>query len=75
MNNLIKINNYLRLNFTIIIYLSIIVTYLFPFFNIYQQYHAEDYKLHIANKNKDEVNTKADLFLKKDDDTEEWTVN
>ena len=52
-----------------------IVTYLFPFFNIYQQYHAEDYKLHIANKNKDEVNTKADLFLKKDNDTEEWTVN
>ena len=41
---------------------------------ISQQTYAEDYKLNIAIKNEDEVNTKADLSIKTDDDTEETTV-
>ena len=65
MNNPIKINNYLRLNFTIIIYLSILVTYLFPFFDIYQQYHAEDYKLHIVTRIKMRLILKRSISQKR----------
>jgi hypothetical protein len=41
---------------------------------ISQQTYAEDYKLNIAIKNEDEVNTKTDLSIKTDDDIEETTV-
>ena len=54
--------------------LSIVATILVSFSLIFQQSYAEDYKLNIAIKNEDEVNTKADLSIKTDDDTEETTV-
>jgi hypothetical protein len=51
-----------------------IATIFVSFSLISQQPYAEDYKLNIAIKNEDEVNTKADLSIKTDDDTEETTV-
>ena len=54
--------------------LSIVATILVSFSLIFQQSYAEDYKLNIDIKNEDEVNTKADLSIKTDDDTEETTV-
>jgi hypothetical protein len=41
---------------------------------IFQQSYAEDYKLNIDIKNKDEVNKETDLSIKPDDDTLETTV-
>jgi hypothetical protein len=75
MNNVIKKKNYLRLYSTFVIYLSMVAAVVFVSFSlISQQTYAEDYKLNIAIKNEDEVNTKADLSIKTDDDTEETTV-
>ena len=65
--------NYARL-YPAFISLSIVATILVSFSLIFQQSYAEDYKLNIAIKNEDEVNTKADLSIKTDDDTEETTV-
>ena len=39
-----------------------------------QQSYAEDYKLNIIITNQDEINTKADLTIKTDDDTQETTI-
>jgi hypothetical protein len=39
-----------------------------------QQSYAEDYKVNIIITNQDEINTKADLTIKTDDDTQETTV-
>ena len=39
-----------------------------------QQVYAEDYKLNIIITNQEEINTKADLTIKTDDDTQETTV-
>jgi hypothetical protein len=39
-----------------------------------QQSYAEDYKLNILITNQDEINTKADLSIKTNDDTQETTV-
>jgi uncharacterized membrane protein len=72
MSTAIKINN-ARL-YPALISLSIVATIFVSFSLIFQQSYAEDYKLNIAIKNEDEVNTKADLSIKTDDDTEETTV-
>ena len=74
MNNIIKNKNYLRLNPTFVISLSMIATVFVSFSLIFQQSYAEDYKLNIAIKNEDDVNTKTDISIKTDDDTEETTV-
>lgn len=73
MSTEIKNKNYARL-YPAFISLSIVATILVSFSLIFQQSHAEDYNLNIAIKNEDEVNTKADLSIKTDDDTEETTV-
>ncbi|HEY6589018.1 MAG TPA: hypothetical protein VIY98_12055 [Nitrososphaeraceae archaeon] len=39
-----------------------------------QQVYAEDYKLNIIITNQEEINTKGDLTIKTDDDTQETTV-
>ena len=77
MNNVINQNkNYLKLNSTFIISLTIVAaaavfvsSSLMP-----QQSYAEDYKLNIIITNQEEINTKADLSIKTDDDTQETTV-
>ncbi|HKO39944.1 MAG TPA: hypothetical protein VJU85_01680 [Nitrososphaeraceae archaeon] len=77
MNNVINQNkNYLKLNSTFIISLAIaaaaavfVSSSLMP-----QQSYAEDYKLNIIITNQEEINTKADLTIKTDDDTQETTV-
>jgi hypothetical protein len=76
MNNVIKVNkNYLKLNSTFIIYLSMVAAVVFVSFSLMpQQSYAEDYKLNIIITNQDEINTKADLTIKTDDDTQETTV-
>ena len=38
------------------------------------KYYCEDYKLNIIIKNEDEINTKADLTIKTDDDREKIKV-
>jgi hypothetical protein len=76
MNNMIKKNkNYLKLNSTFIISLSMVITIVFVSFSLIpQQSYAEDYKLNIIITNQDEINTKADLTIKTNDDTQETTV-
>ena len=76
MNNVIKMNkNYLKLNSTFIISLSMVAAVVFVSFSLMpQQSYAEDYKLNIIITNQDEINTKADLSIKTDDDTQETTV-
>jgi len=77
MNNAINPNkNYLKLNSTFIISLTIVAaaavfvsSSLMP-----QQSYAEDYKLNIIITNQEEINTKADLTIKTDDDTQQTTV-
>ena len=76
MNNVIKMNkNYLKLNSTFILSLSMVAAVVFVSFSLMpQQSYAEDYKLNIIITNQDEINTKADLNIKTDDDTQETTV-
>ena len=76
MNNVIKKNkNYLNLNFTFIISLSMVAAIVFVSSSLMpQQVYAEDYKLNIIITNQEEINTKADLTIKTDDDTQETTV-
>src|SRR5215208_1663993 len=76
MNNVIKVNkNYLKLNSTFIISLSMVAAVVFVSFSLMpQQSYAEDYKLNIIITNQDEINTKADLTIKTDDDTQETTT-
>ena len=73
MSTAIKNKNYARV-YPAFISLSIVATIFVSFSLIFQQLYAEDYKLNIAIKNEDEVNTKADLSIKTDDDKEETTV-
>lgn len=71
----IKNTNYARPRLSpVFISLSIVATIFVSFSLIFQQSYAEEYKLNIAIKNEDEVNTKTDLFIKTDDDKEETTV-
>ena len=76
MNNLIKKNtNYLKLSSTFIISLSMVAAIVFVSSSLMpQQVYAEDYKLNIIITNQEEINTKADLTIKTDDDTQETTV-
>jgi hypothetical protein len=76
MNNLIKNNkNYLKLDSTFIISSSMVAAIVFVSFSLMpQQSYAEDYKVNIIITNQDEINTKADLTIKTDDDTQETTV-
>jgi predicted RNA-binding protein with RPS1 domain len=75
MNNKEKNNkNTIGLNPFLVISLSIVATVFVSFSLIFQQAYAEDYKVNIAIQNEDEVNTKADLSIKTDDDTQETTV-
>jgi hypothetical protein len=76
MNNVFKKNkNYLNLNFTFIISLSMVAAIVFVSFSLMpQQVFAEDYKLNIIITNQEEINTKVDLTIKTDDDTQETTV-
>mgnify|MGYP003576029860 FL=1 len=75
MNNMKKNINYLKLNSTFIISLSMAAAIVFvSFFLMPQQSYAEDYNLNILITNQDEINTKADLSIKTDDDTQETTV-
>ena len=71
-DDVIKNENYLELNSSFIIPLSIVAAISFVSFSLLlpQQSYAEDYKLNIIIKNEDEVNTKADLSIKTDDDKE-----
>jgi hypothetical protein len=76
-NNVIKKNkNYLKLNnSTFIISLSMVAAVVFVSFSLMpQQSYAEDYKLNIIITNQEEINTKPDLTIKTDDDTQETTV-
>ena len=75
MNKVIKNKNYLKLNSTFIISLSMVAAIVFVSFSLMpQQSYAEDYKLNILITNQDEINTKADLSIKTDDYTQETTV-
>jgi len=76
MNNVIKKNkNYLNLNFTFIISLSMVAAIVFVSSPLMpQQVYAEDYKLNIIITNQEEIKTKADLTIKTDDDIQETTV-
>ncbi len=76
MNNVINKNkNYLKLNSTFIISLAIAAAAVFVSSSLMpQQSYAEDYKLNIIITNQEEINTKADLTIKTDDDTQETTV-
>ena len=75
MDNIIKNNkNYLKFNATFIISLSMVAAIVFVSFSLPQQVYAEDYKLNIIITNQEEINTKADLTIKTDDDTQETTV-
>jgi len=73
--NIMKNKNYLKLNSAFIISLSMVAAIVFVSFSLMpQQTYAEDYKLNIIITNQDEINTKADLSIKTDDDTQETTV-
>ena len=75
MNKVIKNKNYLKLNSTFIISLSMVAAIVFVSFSLMpQQSYAEDYNLNILITNQDEINTKADLSIKTNDDTQETTV-
>ena len=76
MDNISKNNkNYQKLNATFIISLSMVAAIVFVSSSLMpQQVYAEDYKLNIIIANQDEINTKADLTIKTDDDTQETTV-
>jgi len=62
MNNSIKKKNYLRTNSIFVKYLSTIATLFVSFSLISQQSYAEEYKLNIAIKNKNDVNTKTAVY-------------
>ena len=73
MSTAIKNKNYAKL-YPTFISLSIVATIFVSFSLIFQQSYAEDYKLNVDIINEDEINTKVDLSIKTDDDTEETTV-
>jgi hypothetical protein len=73
MNNKEKNNNSKGLK-PLLVSLSVVVTIFVSFSLIYQPSYAEDYKLNIDIQNKDNADTKADLTIKTDDETQETTV-
>jgi|RhiMetdeSRZDD1v2_1073273.scaffolds.fasta_scaffold1522944_2 hypothetical protein len=62
MNNSIRKKNYLKTNSIFVKYLSIITTIFVSFSLISQQPYAEEYKLNIAFKNKNDVSTKTAVY-------------
>jgi hypothetical protein len=74
MNNKENTKNTIGINPFFVISLSIVATIFVSFSLIFQQSYAEDYKLNIAIKNEDEVNTKTDLSIKTNDESQETTV-
>ena len=73
MNNKEKNNNAKGLK-PLLVSLSVVATIFVSFSLIYQPSYAEDYKLNIDIQNKDNADTKADLSIKTDDETQETTV-
>ena len=74
MNNKEKnVKNTIGLN-PLLVSLSIVATIFVSFSFISQQTYAEDYKLNIDIQNEDNADTKADLFIKTDDETQERTI-
>lgn len=72
---MMKNKKYLRSNSSFIISLSMVTAIVFVSFSLLpQRSYAEDYKLNIIIKNEDEINTKADLTIKTDDDREKIKV-
>lgn len=72
---MMKNKKYLRSNSSFIISLSMVAAIVSVSFSLLpQQSYAEDYKLNIIIKNEDEINTKADLTIKTDDDREKIKV-
>ena len=74
MSTAIKNKNYMKRYPVFIISLSIIATIFVSFSLLSQQSYSDDYKLNISIKNDDWANTKGDLTIKTDDDTQETTV-
>ena len=62
MNNSIRKKNYLRTNSIFVKYSSIITTIFVSFFLISQQPYAEEYKLNIAIKNKNDISSKTAVY-------------
>lgn len=75
MDNIIKDKNYLGLNVTFIISLSMIATLFVSSFLVTQQSFAEDYKLDISIENDVNADSEADVSIKTEDDKVETTVN
>ncbi|HEX2408991.1 MAG TPA: hypothetical protein VHJ38_17450 [Nitrososphaeraceae archaeon] len=73
MKNKEKNNNTIGLN-PLLISLSIVATIFVSFSLISQLSYAEDYKLNIDIQNEDNADTKADLSIKTDDETQETTI-
>jgi hypothetical protein len=74
MNNKGKNNNNAKGLNPLLVSLSVVATMFVSFSLIYQPSYAEDYKLNIDIQNKDNADTKADLSIKTDDDTQETTI-
>lgn len=74
MNNIIINKKYLKFEPVFIISLSIVATVFVSFSFVSQQSYGEDFKLNIDIKNDDNINTKTDVSIKTDDETDEMTV-
>lgn len=74
MDNKGKTNKNTIGTYPFLVSLSIVATIFVSFSLISQQSYAEDYKLNIDIQNKDNADTKADLSIKTDDETQETTI-
>ena len=74
MNNKGKTNKNTIGLYPLLVSLSIVATIFVSFSLMPQQSYEEDYKLNILITNQDEINTKTDLSIKTNDDTQETTV-
>ena len=59
---------------SILVSLTISAAIFVSFSLIFQQTYGEEYKLNINIQNKDNADTKADLSIKTDDETQETTI-
>ena len=74
MDNKGKTNKNTIGTYPFLVSLSIVATIFVSFSLISQQIYAEDYKLNIDIQNEDNAETKADLSIKTDDETQETTI-
>ena len=74
MNNKGKTNKNTIGLYPLLVSLSIVATIFVSFSLMFQQSYAEDYKLNIDIQNEDTADTKADLSIKTDDETQETTI-